>query len=243
MANEILTPATRYAQTTNLPTGWYVAEDMAEAVLAALLRFHDDLPRIVTAGFSGTGASSYDLSTALGVGSWDEDSSSVSDVAYPFTAADENSLDLSKYRVVEVPSTGKTLVFLDDAPTASETVRVRYSAPWTEATVPAKFRSAVAMLAAANYLRMIAARFAQQSEGTLSGDVFNRAGASTSMLKIADTYDSKYREVVVGGGGSTGAGAAAADAGPGAAVAWTQMGSGGQQGTGPLIDYEDVYGD
>jgi hypothetical protein len=240
MADEILTPATRYAQTSNLPAGWYTLADMQEAVAAALQRFTDDRPRIAVDGFVGDGTDVYDLSTKVAGGSWDEDTSRVVDVAYPFSAADENLLESEEWHVVELPTVGKSLHIKSGAPAATDYVRVRFTASWTEAAVPARFRSAVAMLAAAAYLRMIAARYAQSGESLLGADAFNRGGAAQTMRSLARDYEDKYAALVVGATGASGDGAAGAAA-LAPSVVFVSAPLDGQRGAGPLVPYGDDY--
>lgn len=233
MASEIFTPAERYAQTGNLPTAVYDANDLLEAVNAALLRYGQDLPQDLVGSFSGDGGSEYDLSE-LSLTSWDEDSSSLVEVAAPWSVSDQNVLGFDDWIEVEDPTNGRVLYLTALEVEATDTIRVRYTAPWTQAAVPTKHVSAVAMLAAAFYLRMMAARFAQSGESTIGADVFNRNTASQSFRNLARDYLEQYGEIV---NIETGA-----DAGPQAAIGFAQIDVGGNAGLGPLIDpseYED----
>lgn len=233
MADEILTPAKIYAQTGNLPTGVYVAGDMTEAVNAALRRLGKDHPRPLYGKITGDGTSVYDLSAANMTG-WDEDESVVQEISYPYTVADENILATTEWYLVDDPDNGLSLVLASASPAATETIRVKFTGAWTEATVPSGWISAVAKLAAANYLVILAARYAQKGESTMTADTFNGQAASDAFIRLANKLESEYRDTVGIPESSGGA-----DGGVAAAVSWGQVDPGGHDGLGVVIPYGD----
>lgn len=194
MANEILTPAYQMVSGANLPTeggGFLPAVNQATAVASALQRFDRDKARTLNEAVTGDGTAIYDLSASLSA-AWDEDSSAVVLVDYPYTLGDDNIVTTEKWKVVDAPTTGKTLYFTESTPAATETIRVEFSSPWTEATVPSAYRYSVAKLAAANMARMIGARMAQSNDSTIAADTFSNNSAARDWTNIAKEYESQY---------------------------------------------------
>lgn len=213
MANEILTPAGYYVQASNLPTGWLSPDSQSRAVADALLRFGRDFPRRVVGEFAGNATELYDLST-LSLTGWTEGISTVSLVEYPLTDGIDKRLDASAWDVYDDLTLGSVLRFAEYEPASTETIRIIYSVAWTESTVPANRIGPVAKLAAANMARMVAARFAQEGESTVTADVFNRSSASDRMLALARHLESQYEEEMGLSAGEEGQGAGAAGVAP-----------------------------
>ena len=235
MSDEIKTPAAAYAQTSNLGD-MYSETDLERAVAGAIARYTQDRANRVVGSFVGDGTSTYDLS-AKGLTGWTEALSQVTEISYPYSAADENVLGSQDWFVIDDPTNGKTLYLPNSAPAATETVRIRYTAPWAEDTVPAHHVEAVAMLAAALYLRMLAVRMTQSGESTIQADSFDRKSNGNQFSTLADKYERQYKEIVVpaevetSGGSSSSAGAAA--------VAVGTLDVGGNYGYGPMIEYDE----
>ncbi len=233
MADEIKEPAEIFAQTANLPAGVYDEAHMVVCINAALRRYDKDEPNYVYGSFAGDGTSLYDLS-AQSLPSWDEQESDVMGVDYPYTPQAIFPLGFEDYNIIDDPTDGLTLVFVTAVPAATENIRLRYSIEWTEALVPSQHISAIAKLAAANYLRMMAARFSQRGESTIAADVFSGQSAGDSFLRVARDYEDQYSSTIgVSVDGSS-------DIGEKASVHVTQVDVGGQDGLGPLVGYEDA---
>lgn len=230
MANEILTPAQHYITFSNLPTDFIIAAQMTSAVSAALTRFDDDHARVINGAITGDGTNAYDLSTDLA--SWDEDSSSVTGVEYPYTLGEDNELKLTDWSIEDDPTTGMTLCFPSHTPAATETIKVTFVAPWTEATVPSKYIQAVAKLAASNMALMIASRMAQSNESTIGADTFRHNSAARDWRDIAKDLEIQYKELL-----GLIAGIAASSPKPASVDMQIDVGSG--SGYGKVHDYAD----
>ena len=236
MADEILDPAKHYVTFSNLPDDVQtaMAAQAASAVAAALARFGEDHAQEVVEGITGDGNDYYDLSD--GLTAWDEDSSSVLAVEYPYTIGEDNELDLSEWSIEIAPSTGKTLYLNESSPAATETIKVTFTAPWAESSVPSRYVHPVAMLAGSYLARMIAARMAQSNESTVNADTFQRNVAARDWQDIADKLLVGY-ETALGVGGGSGADGGAA--GPPAASVDLQIQEGSGHGRGKIHDYAD----
>jgi hypothetical protein len=196
MANEVSTPAQLYIQAANLPTNWLPSGNITEAVAAAMARYDQDSPRVKYDEISGDGGQDYDLSAVAG--SWDEDSSQVLGVDYPWSLGTDNELDWDDWEVWEDPTNGATLYFQNHTPAATESFRLQYTIAWTEGTVPSKHLRAVAKLAASEMARMIAARRAQTSESTINADIVTGQSETQQWLTLAKALLADYETEVLG---------------------------------------------
>lgn len=202
MADEIKTPALVYIQADNLPEGFLDAEAQAQAVNDALRRYSGDCPRILVESIAGADTSVYDLSEALAA--WDPNASRVAHVEYPWSRTSENELDLDEWEVEEDPTAGKFLRLIGYSAATGCSIRVKYTALWTEATIPAHHLSPVAQLAAAGMARILAARFAQGNESTIQVDTFHPVNRSSQYVKLAQDLEKQYVAGVGPGGAGTG---------------------------------------
>lgn len=199
MANEIMTPAKALVQWDNLPETWRdgLATAAAASVLAALQRYGTLRSREVVGGFVGDDTRVYELSAVTPrIVGWDEDSSEITRVDYPFTleAGDDYQLAADQWKVVLAISGGKHLLFTDSTPLATETIRITFSAPWTEALVPLRDRPAVTKLAAAGICRALAARRAQTGESTLGASISLGPSETDNWLRLARDYEKAFAE-------------------------------------------------
>lgn len=195
MADEIRTPALHFISGANLPTdgeGFLPTVNQATAVAEALSRLDRDRPRVLYAEVSGTGASTVDLSTVTG---WQEGLSDLQAVDYPHTFGELHPLDFESWDVLTHSTNGDTLCLFESQVIATgESAQLKFTSPWTEATVPATLKYKVAKLAAANMARMIAARMAQSHDSTIQVDTFGRNIAAGDWDRIAKALEKEYRE-------------------------------------------------
>src|SRR3990167_4524583 len=136
--------------------------DLTIAVRAALERFGGDRPRELVAEFAGDGGQYYALTTALV--SWRDGFSSILWIDYPAAviASDEEptlldpALDWTIFPAILSSVRTLYLYFPNHSPTASETIRIAYTAPHTlddldaatATTIDAAFEAAFYHLAA-----------------------------------------------------------------------------------------------
>jgi hypothetical protein len=198
MADEIRTPALHFISGANLPTGVTEAEQFLPssaqqtAVAEALSRLDRDRARVLVSEVAGSGQTTVDLSTVTG---WIEGASDLLEVDYPFTFGEQHTLDFASWDVLTHSVNGDTLcLFESQTIGAGESAQLKFSVPWTEATVPATLKYKVAKLAAANMARMIAARMAQSHESTIQVDTFGRNVAAGDWDRIAKALEKEYRE-------------------------------------------------
>lgn len=200
MANEILAPAKRLVYWDNLPAGWTDDNMAADAVAAALARFGQDVTRTVVSSITGDGTNrSWDLSGET-LDGWDERDSELLDVAWPWSATDENWLDGEAWTVVDSPTTGKALV-MDSTPAQDDVVAIRFTALWEEGTVPAKWRPCVAKLAAAHMARAFAGRRAATGDSSISAAVSVGPNEVQTWLQLARDLEKAYASEVTSSGG------------------------------------------
>lgn len=199
MADEINAPAFQFISGGNLPTGSTEAEkflpaaNRTTAVADALSRMDRDRPRAVTYVFNGAGSGAFDLSGAT---SYVDAESSVLAVHYPWVMGEDRLLDFDDWDVLQNGVALDTLYLYDREPAAGEQVLVEFTAPWTEATVPASLKYKVAKLAAANMCRMIAARMAQSNDNSINVDTFGRNTAAGDWLRMAKDFEAQYSEAL-----------------------------------------------
>lgn len=114
-------------------------------------------------------------------------------VEYPVDYVPEQLIDRRDYRLYR-GAAGLTLRLLADAPTATETVRVTYTIPHSEESVPVTDLEAVGNLAASFCLRKLAASYGQTVDPTISADVVNYRSKTDEFRRLADSYESLYKE-------------------------------------------------
>jgi hypothetical protein len=180
MANEILTIAKAYIAAANLPSGAIAAEDMlpaatqTQAVNGALATYSRIYPRDLSVAVAGPDDDLLDLSTLTG---WEEGISNLIEVEYPYTAAtiDENTLHRDAWKVVDDPSNGSTLIFLEDTPASSALVRYRFTGTHEDgdpgSTVRSTHVDAVGKLGAANMALALTSRTAAHKEITVGASI------------------------------------------------------------------------
>lgn len=159
--------------------------DYENAVVEALKGYSKHRPRHVADDLTGTGAHDLDLPA-----DWSEGSSSVVSVEYPVGLIPEELIDPRDFRLYRTPA-GLKLRLLAVAPPETDTVRILYTAPHTEATIPAADEEAVANLAAAVCLRQLAARYGQTSDPTIGADVVNYRSKADEFRRLAQAYEER----------------------------------------------------
>jgi len=164
------------------------------ALSLALKRYSKDKPYEVVADIAGTGGFDYAVSLLT---SWASGFSVIHSVEYPVDDTDEtpDTLDDAQWMVYAKPS-GKVLRFLDEKPAATETFRVAYTAlhvcSSSQCTVDTCDEQAVQALAAAMYCDMIAAYYAQMTDGTLDADGVDQQGQATEYRAQGNKYRRLY---------------------------------------------------
>lgn len=141
--------------------------DFLPAIDGALQRYSAHNPRVAVADLDGADSHDLDLPT-----DWVEDFSAIKAVEYPIGEIPEVYLDAADYRLYQSP-TGWALRLFDVAPATGESVRLSYTLPRLEATVPQNDFDAVACLAAADCCERLANLYTQTGDPTIGADVVN----------------------------------------------------------------------
>ena len=134
-------------------------------------------PRVVVEDEDGDGGFDYALSL---LSYWADGFSAIKRVEYPVDDDDETPdiLQDDRWTIYETPS-GKFLRFLENTPSASEDMRVTYTALHTctdsACTVEGFDEEAVQALAAANFCGMLATYYAQSQDSTIDADSVNHS--------------------------------------------------------------------
>jgi hypothetical protein len=199
MADEILTPAKALIQWDNLPAPWKsdLVGAAAQAVLAAIQRYGVLRTRTIYDTFVGDDTNCYDLSDQS-IAEWDEDSSDVLRVDCPWTLAggDNAELESDAWQIVYDSELGKHLLLNETTPGAADTVRIQFSAAWTEPTIPSRDLPAVAKLAAAGICRALAARRAQTGDNTINAGVSLGPSETDNWLRLARDYEKAFENEI-----------------------------------------------
>lgn len=161
--------------------------DLSAAVLEALNRYSKDRPLEAVADVAGSGG--YNCSLPA---DWVEGFSTALQVEYPVDCVPAVIIDRSAWSIYAGPS-GKSLRILIATPAADEFVRITYTLPHTESTVPAVDLEAIANLAASICLRQLAAAFGQTSDPTIQADSVNYRSKSDEFRRLADSFEALYK--------------------------------------------------
>ena len=181
--------------------------DYLAAITEALNRYSKANPREVAADIPGNATNDLPLPTG-----WSDGVSTVVAVEYPTGRVPEELIDRRDRRLYRTPA-GLQLRLLTVQPTASEMVRLTYSLPHTEATLPPVDQEAVANLAASICCRQLAQLYAATSDSTIQADVVNYRSKSSEFSSLAKALEALYERHIGGSGASvTGAMATAAPA-------------------------------
>lgn len=161
-------------------------DDILPAIDASLLRASEVRPLEAVADLSGTGLHDLDLPEG-----WAADFSRVLTIEYPVGNVPETMLPIEDFSLYRTP-TGLVLRLTCEVPPLAEPVRVTFSQPRSEATLPVGDLDAVACLAAASCLRNLAARYAQSSDPSMSVDVVNYGSKADSYRRLAEALEGQY---------------------------------------------------
>lgn len=175
------------------------AHDIDLGIQAAFGEMSRDFPREVTETLPGDG-SAFDFSLAATfVVGW----SRIIEVEYPSGEREPVILDRQSWTALRGAA---TLRLLFDTPTATESVKVTYTAIWampndTAATdlTPDPWFSGVAALAASHAARAKAAELARHQSKQVAGEFVRAAGDAVGQLySLADRLRAVYRNAVLG---------------------------------------------
>ncbi len=147
--------------------------DYTPAVAAAIGRYSEFRPKIVTADLAG--ADGHELDLPL---DWEADLSAILGVEYPVGEVPTAVVDDNEWEIYRSPAaTQLRLVYVQ--PATGESVRINYTVSRAEADIPAADIDAVASLAAAMCLETLANSYLDASDPTISADVVNFRTKST----------------------------------------------------------------
>lgn len=175
-------------------------------LFAALERYSDDRPREIVVDVSGDGGNYYEINTTSFI-EWVEGFSRIIKIEYPAAtiASDEapTYLEDEDWRD-DYYAAGKRYLYLPNhSPSASETMRITYAAPYVfsaptgeeiEASVPSQDFYAVCKLSAGYCCYALAAKYGQSMDPTLGADVVNYAQKSDFYERRGDKFVALYEE-------------------------------------------------
>ncbi len=178
-----------------------------EAILTG--RYSADRPLIKVKDYAGNGVAYTFTLPATYIDGF----SSIESVEYPAGERPQSFLDAREFLVDWISETAKALILSETTPATGQTLRVRYSAQRTiESEILLTDRDAVSKLAAALCYRMLAARYAQTSDPTISADVVNYRTKAQEYTALADKLEKDYHSQVSGD--------ASGEGGPAASSGW-----------------------
>lgn len=163
-------------------------DDYYGAVAEAIRRYSRVRPRRLCVDVAGNGTHDYALPDG-----WTPDFSVIDQIEYPVGQVPELYLDMRDYKVVLTPA-GLVLRILSATPTAAETMRVQYTAPHAETTLPDNDLDAVANLATSHALHILASCYGQTSDPLIGADVVNYRSKSGEFLKLAKAFEDHFNE-------------------------------------------------
>lgn len=145
-------------------------------------------PRLVVKDITGSGTYDYSITTSLT--SWVKDFSVIKSIEYPADERDPLYVDEDDWIIYEKEA-GQYLRFLQDEPSATEKIRVVYTAlhilSETQNTIPAIDEDALCNLAASLCSGALASIYAQTSDSTITADSVDHRSKSQE-------YNARARE-------------------------------------------------
>jgi hypothetical protein len=165
-----------------------------QALSKAVKRYSQDRPYEICEDEAGNGGFDY-LLTLLA--SWSEGFSTIKKIEYPVddTEAEQPVLQDDAWKIYSKPA-GKVIRLLEDKPTATEHLRITYTALHVcdddQCTIPSGDEEAVQMLAAAGFCNMLAAYYANNQDSTIQADSVNHKSKSADFAARAKTYRQEY---------------------------------------------------
>jgi hypothetical protein len=164
------------------------------AINAALKKYSGHRPRIVVEDEDGNASFDYALSL---LAEWTEGFSTIKSVEYPVDDTSETAsiLDDDSWMIYRKPA-GKYLRLLEDTPSATEDIRITYTALHactdSACTVPAYDEEVLQMLAASIFCDMLAAYFAQTQDSTIQADSVDHKSKASEYSARARAYRKMY---------------------------------------------------
>ncbi|MBI5075630.1 MAG: hypothetical protein HZB62_10770 [Nitrospirae bacterium] len=162
-------------------------DDYQAKLTAALKTYTGHRPDTAVVDITGDAGHDY----ALPAG-WVEGVSRILSIEYPVDSVPAALLDNDEYQIYQATA-AKKIRLLNNAPAATETVRVTFTTPRTEATVLVSDEDAVCDLAAAACLEQLANLFVQTSDPTIQADVVNYRSKSQEAASRAKTLRGLYK--------------------------------------------------
>ena len=169
------------------------------AVAMAVKEHSRQRPLVLVEDVDGAAAFDYLLSTSLDY--WSDGFSVIKQVEYPVDDADEtpNVLQSDEWMIYDKPA-GAYLRFLLEEPTATEDMRITYTALHTctdaACTVKPFDDEAVQALAASKYCDMLATAYAQVGDSTINADVVDHKSKAAEYSARARAYRKMYLDHV-----------------------------------------------
>ena len=177
--------------------GFLDTASLDTAISAAVNIYSRDVPQVKINDLAGDG-SAYSWNVPS---DWGEDFSAIKAVEFPQGENPAEFLEDEDWVIYyDLVATVKTLKFrlINITPTASQTVRLIYTAPHEvpttgNATIRDVDGEAFSYLAAALCLRALAAKHAQSSDTTMSADAVDWGGKVDQYITLAKEYENLYR--------------------------------------------------
>lgn len=164
------------------------------AINAAVKEHSRHKPRIVIEDEDGTGGFDYALTL---LADWAEGFSVIKSVEYPVDDTEETAeiLQDDEWCIYQKPS-GDVLRFLEDTPSATEDIRIKYTALHTctdaACTVDNYDEEAVQCLAASFFCDMLSTYYAQNQDSTIHADSVDHKSKSSDYAARAKVYRKTY---------------------------------------------------
>ena len=164
------------------------------AIGAALKKYSGHRPRIIPEDEAGSGSFDYPLTL---LADWTEGFSAIKSVEYPVddTTRATPILQDDAWTIYQKPA-GKCLRLLEATPTATESLRITYTAlhACTDAdcTIPSGDEEAVQALAASQFCEMLAAYYAQTQDSTIQADSVDHKSRASEYAGRARAYRKMY---------------------------------------------------
>lgn len=177
-----------------------LALDWPRILEQARMRFSKDRPRELIADITGSGASSYSLTSV--VTGWVNKFSQISKLEYPAGQQNPVYLDTNKWVVYKPSTVLEQLKFFADAPTASQIIRITYTVPHTftsaTSTIEDNDLELFAMLNAHYAAQAMVSDLLQENRSNLQADTVDFTEKSNSMQALADKLLAKYTDAIKG---------------------------------------------
>lgn len=142
-------------------------DDFDRIINAAINKYSKYRPALKVADVAGNGTHDYALPTG-----WIDEFSAIRNIEYPLGDVPESLLNGDDYAIYQSP-TDKKIRLIRYSPAATESFRVTFTIPRTDATIPDNDVDALCNLAAAFCLEELANLFTQTSDPNIAADVVN----------------------------------------------------------------------